>query len=154
MAPDKMAAVLRATNQVFLRVIYKLILYIMFLPTVSNGQKIASGYQDRDHSPRIRLRASGYQDSDHYLRLEEELLDIRTAITHLGLDRDCFLQQGRCTGHSPNTTQGQHHRYLQEEGRRYRGQKAGCLVRTRRRRVGKLPLPSILLANVQSLDNK
>ena len=30
----------------------------------------------------------------------------------------------------------------------------GCLVRTRRRQLGKLPLPSILLANVQSLDNK
>ncbi|XP_042181561.1 dihydropteridine reductase isoform X2 [Oncorhynchus tshawytscha] len=36
----------------------------------------------------------------------------------------------------------------------YRGQRAGCLVRTRRKRVGKLPLPSILLANMQSLDNK
>jgi hypothetical protein len=35
--------------------------------------------------------------------------------------------------------------------RRYRGQRAGCQVRTRKRRVGKL---SILLANVQSLDNK
>lgn len=38
--------------------------------------------------------------------------------------------------------------------RRYRGHRAGCLIRIRRRRVGKLPLPSILLANVQSLDNK
>uniref|UniRef100_A0AAZ3NT85 Uncharacterized protein n=1 Tax=Oncorhynchus tshawytscha TaxID=74940 RepID=A0AAZ3NT85_ONCTS len=37
---------------------------------------------------------------------------------------------------------------------RHRGHRAGCLVRTGRRQVGKLPLPSILLANVQSLDNK
>ena len=38
--------------------------------------------------------------------------------------------------------------------RRYRGHRAGCLVRIHRKRVGKLPLQSILLANVQSLDNK
>ena len=37
--------------------------------------------------------------------------------------------------------------------RRYRGRKSGCLVRIRWR-VGNLPLPSILLANVQSLDSK
>ncbi|CDQ73825.1 unnamed protein product [Oncorhynchus mykiss] len=36
----------------------------------------------------------------------------------------------------------------------YRGHRAGCLVRIRRPASGNLPLPSILLANVQSLDNK
>ena len=46
---------------------------------------------------------------------KKELLDIRTAITHLGLDKDFFLQQGGRTGHSPNTQQGRHPRYLQEE---------------------------------------
>jgi hypothetical protein len=34
-----------------------------------------------------------------------------------------------------------------------RGRRAGCLLRIRRR-ANKTPLPSILLANVQSLDNK
>ena len=33
------------------------------------------------------------------------------------------------------------------------GRRSGCLVRIRRR-VTNLPLPSVLLANVQSLDNK
>jgi hypothetical protein len=28
-----------------------------------------------------KKRASGYQDRDHYLRLDKELLDIRTEIT-------------------------------------------------------------------------
>ena len=36
---------------------------------------------------------------------------------------------------------------------RKRGQRAGCLLRIRRR-SNKPPLPSILLANVQSLENK
>ena len=36
---------------------------------------------------------------------------------------------------------------------RKRGRRAGCLVRICRR-VGKPPLPSVLLANVQSLENK
>ena len=36
---------------------------------------------------------------------KKELLDIRTAITHLGLDKDFFLQQAGRTGHSPNTRQ-------------------------------------------------
>ena len=45
----------------------------------------------------------------------KELLDIRTAITHLGLDHDCFFQQAGRTGHSPNIRQGQHPCYLQEE---------------------------------------
>jgi hypothetical protein len=85
-------------------------------------EKTASGYQDSDHSPRIRQRFS--------------------------------LQQAGSTGPSPNTRQGQHPRYLQEEETQVEGHRAGCLVRTRRRRVGKLLLPSILLANVQSLDNK
>ncbi|XP_052350492.1 protein spire homolog 1-like isoform X5 [Oncorhynchus keta] len=38
--------------------------------------------------------------------------------------------------------------------KRRRGRRAGCLVWNRRRQLGKLPLPSILLANMQSLDNK
>jgi hypothetical protein len=37
--------------------------------------------------------------------------------------------------------------------KRYRGRRSGCLVRIRRR-VANLPLPSVLLTSVQSLDNK
>jgi hypothetical protein len=36
---------------------------------------------------------------------------------------------------------------------RYRGRRSGCLLRIWRQ-VANLPLPSLLLANVQSLDNK
>ena len=50
-----------------------------------------------------------------YLTAKKELLDIRTAITHLGLRQRFFLQQARRTGHTPNTWQGRHPRYLQEE---------------------------------------
>ena len=46
---------------------------------------------------------------------KKELLGIRTEITHLGLDKDFFLQQAGRTRHSPNTRQGRHPRYLQEE---------------------------------------
>ena len=84
----------------------------------------------------------------------KELLDFRTAITHLGLDKDFFnnkqdshdILQTPCRADIPVIRK--------RKRRRYRGQRAGCLIRTRRRRVGKMPLPSILLANVQSLDNE
>jgi hypothetical protein len=39
-------------------------------------------------------------------------LDIRTAITHLGLDKDFFFNKLVRTRHSPNTRQGRHPRYL------------------------------------------
>ena len=42
---------------------------------------------------------------------------------------------------------------LPRRRRRRRGRRAGLLVRLRRRE-GKTPLPSILLANVQSIENK
>ena len=69
----------------------------------SYGKKIASGYQDSDHSPRHRT----------YFRTPSKA-NIPVNIPH----------------------------------------RACCLVGIRRRRVRTLPLPSILLANVQSLDNK
>ena len=57
----------------------------------------------------------------------KELLDIRTAITHLGLDN------------APDILQTPHRADIpvicKRKQRRYRGQRAGCLVRTRKRRV-------------------
>ena len=78
-----------------------------------------------------------------------ELLDIRTAITHLELDKDfslmsltrriyCFPRKG---------TNPRHPR--EEKKRRKRGRE-GCLVSIRRR-VSKPPPPSVLLTNVQLL---
>ena len=45
---------------------------------------------------------------------KKELLDIRTAITHLGLDKDFFLQQAGCTGCTLDTRQDQNH-WLEKE---------------------------------------
>ena len=47
----------------------------------------------------LQKRASGYQDSDPSPQIRQRF----------------FLQQAGGTGHSPNTRQGQHPRYLQEE---------------------------------------
>ena len=85
---------------------------------------------------------------------KKDLLDIRTAITHLGLDKDFFLQQAGRTGHSPNTWQGQHPSYLQEEETQVQRTQSGVPHKDTQKASGKLPLPSILLANVQSFDNK
>jgi hypothetical protein len=46
---------------------------------------------------------------------KKELLDIRTAITHLGLDKDFFLQQAGGTGCTSDTRQGQNPRHWQEK---------------------------------------
>ena len=89
--------------------------------TVSYGKKRASGYQDSDHSPRIRLRFFSSTSRMH-----------RTFSEHPTRTTSVICMRKR---------------------RRYRGLRAGCLVRIRRRRVGKLPLPA-LIANVQSLDNE
>ena len=87
-----------------------------------------------------------------------------------------YIQSGGTTGHKATST---HHHYDQEydfpeadpvfcppprtmdripasepkQRRRKRGRRSGLLVRLRRR-AHRAPLPSILLANVQSLDNK
>jgi hypothetical protein len=45
----------------------------------------------------------------------KELLDVRTAITHLGLDKDFFLQQAGRTGCASDTRHGQHPRHWQEK---------------------------------------
>ena len=141
-APEEMASVLRVPNQLCYYVFFPALFVTYFVhnisATVSYGKK----------------RPSDIRTVITHLGLDKELLDIRTAITHLGLDKDFF--NNKQDSHDILQTHGRadipviHKR----KRRRYRGRKAGCLVRTRRRGVGKLPLPSILLANVQSLDNK
>ena len=60
----------------------------------------------------LKWRQKKWQQFMHCI--EKELLDIRTAITHLRLDKH-FLQQTRRTRYSPNIQQGRHPRYLREE---------------------------------------
>ena len=83
----------------------------------------------------------------------KELLDIRTAITHLELDEDFFFNESDVNVllQTPDTAPILVIRVRKSQ--RYLGLRSGCLVRIRRR-VGYLPLPSVLLANVQSLNNK
>ena len=83
----------------------------------------------------------------------KELLDIRTAIAHLKLYEDLFFSEsdGRDLLQSPDQAQIPVIRWRRKL--RFRGKRSGCLVRIRRR-VANLPLPSVLLANVQSLENK
>lgn len=87
----------------------------------------------------------------------KEPLDIRTAITHHGLAENFF------TFNEPDNPdandillsreQAQIPMIYMKRRQRKRGQQAGCLLRIRRQ-SNKPPLPSILLANVQSLEKK
>jgi hypothetical protein len=85
---------------------------------------------------------------------KKELLDIRTAITHLGLDKYFFFNKQDAQDVLQTPDKANIPIIGKKKRRRYRGHRAGCLVRIRRLRVGKLPLPSALLANVQSLHNR
>ena len=85
---------------------------------------------------------------------KNELLDIRTAITHLGLDKDFSLNKQEAQDVLQTPDKAKIPDIGKRKRRRYRGHRAGCLVRIRQRRVGNLPSLSVLLANVQSLDNK
>ena len=83
----------------------------------------------------------------------EELLNIRAASTHHQYDQDYdFREADPVFCLSPRTTEwipaGDPKKRL-----RKRGKRSGLPVRLRRR-AHRAPLPSILLANVQSLDNK
>ena len=81
----------------------------------------------------------------------EELLNIRAASTHHQYDQEydfreadpVFCLSARTTKWIPSG----------DRGLRKRGKRSGLLVRLRRR-AHRVPLPSILLANVQSLENK
>ena len=84
---------------------------------------------------------------------QKELLDIRTAITHPIRDEYFFFneQDGKDLLQTPDKALITVIR--RRNRRRYRGRSSGCLVRIRRR-VDNLTLHLVLLANVQSLDNK
>ena len=83
----------------------------------------------------------------------KELLDIRTAITHLVLDEDFFFNEAAAKDIIQTPDKAQIPIICKRKRQRYWGRRSGCLVRIRRR-ASKLPLPSSLLANVQSLENK
>ena len=83
----------------------------------------------------------------------EELLNIRSASTHHQYDQEyVFRDADSVFCLSPRTTE-----WIPcsdpKKRLRKRGKRGGLLVRLRRR-AHRAPLPSILLANVQSLDNK
>lgn len=79
---------------------------------------------------------------------KKQLLDIRTVITNLDLDEDVHFNESEAEDvllipdPGPNPLD-----WKEEETAREANQRA-------RRRVNKLPLPSLLLANVPSLENK
>ena len=83
----------------------------------------------------------------------KEFLDIRTGITHTKLDEEFFFNESdaRDILRTPNQAQMPVTRWKRK--RRFRRKRSGYLVRIRRR-VANLPLPSVLLADVQSLENK
>ena len=83
----------------------------------------------------------------------KELLGIRTEITHLNLDEGFFFNELDVKDLLQTPNKAQIPVIHMKKRRRYRGRRSGCLVRIRRR-LGNLPLPSVLLANVQSVDNK
>ena len=79
----------------------------------------------------------------------KELLDIRTVITHLRLDKFFFNESdGREILQTPDQAQLS----LEKETEISR-KRSGCLVKIRQG-LANLPLPSVLLANVQSLGKK
>ena len=129
MAPEEMATVLRSPNQLCNYVFFPTIFVNYFVQNVS--ATVSYGRQ--------------------------ELLDIRTAITHLRLDKDFFNNNSSSSKEDSHDILQTTHRAdipIIRKRKRRRGQRAGCLGRTRRKQLGKLPIPSILLSNAQLLDNK
>ena len=84
---------------------------------------------------------------------QKELLDIRTAITHLKLDKDVLFNDSDTKNILLCQGKAQIHVISVKKRWRNRGRMAWCLVRIHRW-VGKPPLPCVLLANMQSLENK
>jgi hypothetical protein len=82
----------------------------------------------------------------------KERLDIRTAITHLELEEDFFFHEsdGKDVLQIPEQALIPVIRWRKKL--RFCGKRLACLVRICL--VANLPLPSVLLANVQSLENK
>jgi hypothetical protein len=84
---------------------------------------------------------------------QKELLDIRTVTTHLKLDEDIFFNESDAKDILLLRDQARIPNICVNRRWKYRGWRAGCLVRIHRR-VGNPPLLSVLLANVKSLENK
>ena len=84
---------------------------------------------------------------------QKHLLDIRTAITHLKLNKDFFFNESYAKDTLFLPDQAQIPVISMKKRWRYRGRRSECLVRIRRR-VGNPPQSSVLLANVQSLEIK
>ena len=68
-----------------------------------------------------------------YLMAKKELLDVRTAITHLGLDVDLFFNKQDAQDILQTSGRADIPVICKRKRRRCRGQRAGCLVRTRKR---------------------
>ena len=119
MAPEGMAAVLRAPNQLCYFVCYFALFVTYFVRNVS-----ATVSYDR-----------------------KELLDIRTAITHLELDEDCFFYESDAKDLLQIPDRAQIPVLHTKRRHRYRERRSGCLV-TISQRVGNPPLPSIILTNM------
>ena len=83
----------------------------------------------------------------------EELLDIRATSTHQHYDQEYDFPEADPLFFPPPRTIDRISAGDPKQRRRRRGRKSGLLVRLRRR-AHRAPLPSILLANIQSLDSK
>jgi hypothetical protein len=82
----------------------------------------------------------------------KEVLDIRTAITHLELDKDFFFNESDAKDIRLPRDQAQIPVIHVKKRQKYRWRRLGCLVRISQW-VGNPSLPSTLLANMQSLEN-
>ena len=133
MAPEEMAAVLQAPNQLCYCVCFFSLFVTYFLHNVSATVSATVSYD------------------------QKELLDIRTAITHLVLDKDFFFRSFVSELDMKDLLQTPDKAQIpiirMKKRRRYRGRRSGCFARIRQW-VSNHPLPSVLLTNVQSLDNK
>ena len=74
-------------------------------------------------------------------------------ITQLKLDKDFFFNEADAKGILLSREWAQIHIFCVKKILRKKERRSDCLLRIRRR-VSKLPQPSVLLANVQSLENK
>jgi hypothetical protein len=84
---------------------------------------------------------------------QDELLTIRATSTHNHYDQEYDFPEADPVFCLPPRTMDQIPAGDPKQRRRKRGKRSGLLVRLRRR-AHRAPLPSILLSNVQSLDNK
>ena len=96
LAPEEMAAVLRAPNQLC----YYVVFFVLFVTYLVHNVSATVSYS------------------------KKKILNIRTAITHLGIDKDFFLKKARAQGILQGQ-QGQHPHYMQEEETEAQGTQSG-----------------------------